>query len=110
MVSFGWRPDLQGVVKFVSKCLAIYLGIYHDIDPGECRHLISPKWLEELLSALSLSGQVTIGQKCGQAQRSRSWCLWDARTDGAVSECYENESMFCICQVCRKWQVSGRRH
>ena len=51
--------------------------------------------------------QVSIGQKCGQAQRSRSWCLWDVRTDGAASETYENESMFCICQVCRQCCALG---
>ena len=49
--------------------------------------------------------QVSIGQKCGQAQRSRSWCLWDVRTDGAASETYENESMFCICQVRKRLGV-----
>ncbi len=43
--------------------------------------------------------QVTLGQKCGQAQRNASRCLWDPRTDGAASEYYENESLFCICQA-----------
>ena len=43
--------------------------------------------------------QVTIGQKSGQAQRSASRCIWDVKTDGAASECFENESMFCVCQV-----------
>ena len=43
--------------------------------------------------------QVTLGQKCGQAQRSAARCLWDPKTDGAVSEFCENESLFCICQV-----------
>ena len=47
----------------------------------------------------SLAMQVTIGQKSGQAQRSASRCIWDVKTDGAASECYENESMFCVCQV-----------
>jgi hypothetical protein len=43
--------------------------------------------------------QVTIGQKMGQEQRCASRCLWDIHTDGAVSETYENDSMYCICQV-----------
>ena len=53
-----------------------------------------------LLSAcVRLVPQVTLGQKCGQAQRNASRCLWDPRTDGAASEYYENECLFCICQA-----------
>ncbi|CAL8467995.1 g7533 [Coccomyxa elongata] len=43
--------------------------------------------------------QVTVGQKAGQAQNVASRCLWDPRTDGAVSEEYANESLYCLCQV-----------
>ncbi|CAK0782866.1 hypothetical protein CVIRNUC_006061 [Coccomyxa viridis] len=45
------------------------------------------------------ASKVTIGQKTGQAQRSVSRFLWDVHTDGAASEYYENESLFCVCQV-----------
>ncbi|EIE20796.1 flagellar outer dynein arm light chain 2 [Coccomyxa subellipsoidea C-169] len=43
--------------------------------------------------------QVTLGQKAGQAQNVASRCLWDPHTDGAVSEEYQNESLYCLCQV-----------
>ena len=44
-------------------------------------------------------GQVTLGQKQGQAQHVVSRCLWDIHTDGWASEMFENESMFCTCQA-----------
>lgn len=43
--------------------------------------------------------QVTVGQKQGQAMRIVSRCLWDTTTDSFASEYYENESMYCVCQV-----------
>ena len=43
--------------------------------------------------------QVTLGQKAGQAARLSSRCLWDTATDGFASESYENESLYCVCQV-----------
>ena len=46
-------------------------------------------------------GQVTLGQKQGQAQHVVSRCLWDVHTDGWASEVFENESMFCTCQACQ---------
>ena len=46
-----------------------------------------------------------LGQKAGQAQNVASRCLWDSRTDGAVSEEYENESLYCLCQVCKDSQL-----
>lgn len=43
--------------------------------------------------------QITLGQKKGQAMRIASRCLWDTNTDNFASECYENESLYCVCQV-----------
>lgn len=43
--------------------------------------------------------QVTVGQKQGQAMRIISRCLWDQTNDNFASEYYENESMYCVCQV-----------
>ena len=43
--------------------------------------------------------QVTIGQKAGQATRITSRCLWDTSTDGFASDYFENETMYCVCQV-----------
>eukprot|EP01025_Chloroclados_australasicus_P059618 TRINITY_DN75483_c0_g1_i1.p2 TRINITY_DN75483_c0_g1~~TRINITY_DN75483_c0_g1_i1.p2 ORF type:complete len:135 (-),score=7.23 TRINITY_DN75483_c0_g1_i1:385-765(-) len=43
--------------------------------------------------------QVNLGQKLGQAMRIVSRCLWDTETDSFASEYYENESMYCVCQV-----------
>ncbi|KAF8073065.1 NUDT1 [Scenedesmus sp. PABB004] len=43
--------------------------------------------------------QVTLGQKKGQAMRIVSRCLWDTATDSFVSEYYENDSLYCVCQV-----------
>ena len=28
-----------------------------------------------------------------------SRCLWDTHSDSSASEFYENESMYCVCQV-----------
>ncbi len=44
MVQFMWQADLYGVAKFVTDCL----GVYNDTDPRGVRHLISPRWLEEI--------------------------------------------------------------
>ena len=43
--------------------------------------------------------QVTLGQKKGQAMRIVSRCLWDTHTDSFASESYENDSLYCVCQV-----------
>lgn len=43
--------------------------------------------------------QVTIGQKTGQAMRIVSRCLWDTTTDSFASEYFDNESLYCVCQV-----------
>jgi hypothetical protein len=43
--------------------------------------------------------QVTLGQKGGQATRVVSRCLWDTSTDSFASETYENETVYCVCQV-----------
>ncbi len=43
--------------------------------------------------------QVTLGQKKGQAMRIVSRCLWDTSTDSFASEYFENESLYCVCQV-----------
>uniref|UniRef100_A0A061QTB8 Flagellar outer dynein arm light chain 2 n=1 Tax=Tetraselmis sp. GSL018 TaxID=582737 RepID=A0A061QTB8_9CHLO len=43
--------------------------------------------------------QVTVGQKTGQAMRIVSRCLWDANADNCASAYYENETLYCVCQV-----------
>mmetsp|Transcript_12491 Transcript_12491/g.35085 ORF Transcript_12491/g.35085 Transcript_12491/m.35085 type:complete len:135 (-) Transcript_12491:272-676(-) len=43
--------------------------------------------------------QVTVGQKTGQAMRLVSRCLWDTNADNAASAYYENETLYCVCQV-----------
>jgi hypothetical protein len=43
--------------------------------------------------------QVTLGQKSGQATRVVSRCMWDTSTDSFASETYENETVYCVCQV-----------
>ena len=43
--------------------------------------------------------QVTLGQKKGQAMRVVSRCLWDTHSDASASELYENETLYCVCQV-----------
>lgn len=43
--------------------------------------------------------QVTMGQKKGQAMRIVSRSLWDTSTDSFASETFENESLYCVCQV-----------
>eukprot|EP00879_Flechtneria_rotunda_P010008 GHRR01010464.1.p1 GENE.GHRR01010464.1~~GHRR01010464.1.p1 ORF type:complete len:137 (+),score=20.07 GHRR01010464.1:240-650(+) len=43
--------------------------------------------------------QVTLGQKKGQAMRIVSRCLWDTSTDNFASEYYENDTLYCVCQV-----------
>jgi len=50
-----------------------------------------------LMHGLSL--QVTLGQKKGQAMRVVSRCLWDTHSDSSASELYENETLYCVCQV-----------
>jgi hypothetical protein len=46
--------------------------------------------------------QVTLGQKKGQAMRIVSRCLWDTETDSYASEYFENDSLYCVCQVSPK--------
>ncbi|GMH41619.1 hypothetical protein BSKO_09529 [Bryopsis sp. KO-2023] len=43
--------------------------------------------------------QVTLGQKKGQAMRIVSRCLWDTNSDNFASEYYQNDSLYCVCQV-----------
>ena len=43
--------------------------------------------------------QVTLGQKLGQAMRIVSRCLWDTSSDAFASEYFENETLYCVCQV-----------
>mmetsp|Transcript_40364 Transcript_40364/g.72494 ORF Transcript_40364/g.72494 Transcript_40364/m.72494 type:complete len:135 (-) Transcript_40364:1655-2059(-) len=43
--------------------------------------------------------QVTVGQKTGQAMRIQSRCLWDTNADNSASCFYENETLYCVCQV-----------
>lgn len=52
---------------------------------------------DELSNALLW--QVTLGQKKGQAMRVVSRCLWDTHSDSSASELYENETLYCVCQV-----------
>ena len=47
----------------------------------------------------ALLWQVTLGQKKGQAMRVVSRCLWDTHSDSSASELYENETLYCVCQV-----------
>jgi len=54
-------------------------------------------------------GQVTLGQKQGQAQHVVSRCLWDVQTDGWASEVYESETMFCTCQARRAARTPRKR-
>ena len=42
---------------------------------------------------------MTLGERKGQAARVVSKCLWDTNCDGYASECFENETLFCACQV-----------
>ncbi len=62
--------------------------------------------------------QVTLGQKKGQAMRVVSRCLWDTHSDSSASELYENETLYCVCQVsdvgfaciCRLYSVFSYAH
>ena len=44
MVQFMWQADLYGVAKFHRLS-----GRTITLTPGGVRHLISPRWLEEML-------------------------------------------------------------
>jgi hypothetical protein len=75
-------------------------------DPVKAAHITKhiAEDLREKIKALGcerykLVIQVTLGQKTGQAMRIASRCLWDTNTDGFASESYENESLYCVCQV-----------
>jgi hypothetical protein len=75
-------------------------------DPVKAAH-ISKHIAEDLREKVKALGcerhklviQVTLGQKTGQAMRIASRCLWDTATDGFASETYENETLYCVCQV-----------
>ena len=75
-------------------------------DPVKAAH-ISKHIAEDLREKVKALGferhklviQVTLGQKTGQAMRIVSRCLWDTGTDGFASEYYENETLYCVCQV-----------
>lgn len=75
-------------------------------DPSKAAQLTKhiAEDLREKIKALGcarhkLVVQVSLGQKAGQATRIVSRCLWDTSTDGFASESYENETMYCVCQV-----------
>lgn len=75
-------------------------------DPVKAAHITKhiAEDLREKVKALGcerhkLIIQVTLGQKTGQAMRAVSRCLWDTATDGFASESYENETLYCLCQV-----------
>lgn len=42
---------------------------------------------------------VTYGQKAGQETIMSSKCLWDPSTDDMASVIWQNETVFCSCQV-----------
>ena len=46
MVQVMWQADMHGVANFVTDCLPV--GVYSSTDPEGFRHLISPRWLEEM--------------------------------------------------------------
>lgn len=75
-------------------------------DPVKAAHITKhiAEDLREKVKALGcerhkLIIQVTLGQKTGQAMRLASRCLWDTTTDGFATESYENETLYCVCQV-----------
>jgi len=43
--------------------------------------------------------QVTLGERQGQAMRILARCLWDTHADNYASEFFENETLYCVCQV-----------
>lgn len=43
--------------------------------------------------------QVTLGERTGQAMRILARCLWDTSADNFASEFFENETLYCVCQV-----------
>lgn len=43
--------------------------------------------------------QVTLGQAKGQAMRITSRCLWDTNSDDFASAFYQNDTLYCVCQV-----------
>lgn len=43
--------------------------------------------------------QVTLGQTKGQAMRITSRCLWDTNSDDYASAFYQNDTLYCVCQV-----------
>ena len=43
--------------------------------------------------------QIVLGQNKQQGARVASRCLWDTSTDGFASDYFENETMYCVCQV-----------
>lgn len=94
--------ELQGVLK----------AVLHErmekqqYDPVKAAHITKhiAEDIREKVKALGcerhkLVIQVTLGQKTGQAMRIASRCLWDTSTDGFATEYYENESLYCVCQV-----------
>ncbi|KAI8477381.1 MAG: flagellar outer dynein arm light chain 2 [Monoraphidium minutum] len=105
----GYGPRAQFRLGEVQSILRAVLRERMDkqqYDPVKAAH-ISKHIAEDLREKVKALGcerhklviQVTLGQKAGQATRIASRCLWNAGTDGFASEFYENESMYCVCQV-----------
>ncbi|KIZ01493.1 hypothetical protein MNEG_6468 [Monoraphidium neglectum] len=105
----GYGPRAQFRVADVQAILRAVLRERMEkqqYDPVKAAH-ISKHIAEDLREKVKALGcerhklviQVTLGQKAGQATRIASRCLWDTSTDGFASEHYENETMYCVCQV-----------
>ncbi|GIL44490.1 hypothetical protein Vafri_1943 [Volvox africanus] len=96
------RHKVQAVLKQVLK-ERIEKQKYDPVKGAQISKQLSDD-LREKVKALGydrykLVIQVTVGQKQGQAMRIISRCLWDTQSDNFASEFYENESMYCVCQV-----------
>jgi hypothetical protein len=87
-----WGKD--GVV--VVKCFVHVITNQNDLHMM-CHSLFRGELLPT--SVVLVPAQVTIGQKIGQAMRIVSRCLWDTASDNFASEYFENESLYCVCQV-----------
>lgn len=96
------RHKVQEVLKQVLK-ERIYDQQYDPVKAAQ----ISKHLAEDIREKVKLLGYdryklvilVTLGQRKGQAMRIMSRCLWDTNTDSFASELYENEGLYCLCQV-----------
>jgi hypothetical protein len=43
--------------------------------------------------------QVACGEKKGQGMQVLAKCIWNPETDGCASETFQNDHLFCTCQV-----------